>query len=62
MSDKLTTAEAAEILNISAITLHRYRSKGKPFIPYYQIQRRVWYKKSDLQTFLDQQKHIYPPV
>ena len=61
MDDRLTTAEAAEIINVSESTMKRYRKKNDPFIPYYRIGGRVWYEKADVQTFKTQQKRTYPP-
>lgn len=51
----LTTTEAAEVLRISAITLHRWRKarKGPPFIP---MGRKVYYRRTDLEAWIQQQQ------
>jgi predicted site-specific integrase-resolvase len=51
----LNTHEAAEVLRISAITLHRWRKAGKgpPFI---EMGRKVYYRRIDLENWIQQQQ------
>lgn len=47
----LTTEEACEFLKVSKRTLQKYRDEL--IIPYSQIQRKVFFKHSDLKALLE---------
>lgn len=44
--DRLTQKEAAKLLNISVVTLIEWKKKG--LVPFYQIQRSIFYSKKEL--------------
>ncbi len=46
----LNSNEAADFLKLSKRTLIRYREKGK--IPFSKDGRKIWYRKSDLISYL----------
>lgn len=52
--DRLTNAEAAQILGVDAATLTqwRYLQKFSERLPYLKVGRKVFYRKSDLLNFL----------
>jgi predicted DNA-binding transcriptional regulator AlpA len=53
----LNTAETAEYLGISKVTLEKARSRALPgFPPFVRIGGGVRYDLRDLETFIDQQK------
>lgn len=53
--DLVDSCEACQILKVSRKTLDRHRAKyGIPFI---KINKRVYYKLSDLELFLEKQTH-----
>lgn len=55
----LTPAEAADYLRVTPQTLSKWRSrqvKTIPNIPYSKINQRVYYRKSDLDQFLEKNK------
>ena len=55
MDDKLfTNKEAAEYLGIKENTLTIWRNSRKYDIPYIQVGRKIKYKKSDLDKFLNE--------
>lgn len=49
----LQTAEAAPEINMSAFWLHKERSQGRG-PRYIRIGRKVFYRRSDLQEWLEQ--------
>lgn len=51
----LNTPEAAEVLRISAITLHRWRNAGKG-PPYVEMGRKVYYRRTALELWIQQQQ------
>ena len=48
------TAETCRLLNVSARTMQTYRDTGK--LPYSQINNKIYYKVSDVETFM--QNHV----
>ncbi|NOJ75704.1 helix-turn-helix domain-containing protein [Empedobacter stercoris] len=44
--DRLTQKEAARLLNISVVTLIDWKKKG--LVPFYQVQRSIFYSKKEL--------------
>lgn len=48
----LTTAQAAEFLNISPGTLSNWRCTGRYALPWVAVGRRVRYRPQDLEQFL----------
>jgi excisionase family DNA binding protein len=44
---------AAEYLGVTPGTLAKWRSIGRPHIPYYKLGRKVIYHQVDLQAYLD---------
>ena len=51
----LNTAEAAEVLRIAAITLHRWRNSGKG-PPYIEMGRKIYYRRADLDRWIEEQQ------
>lgn len=51
----LNTAEAAEVLRVAAITLHRWRNSGKG-PPYIEMGRKVYYRRTDLDRWIEEQQ------
>lgn len=51
----LNTAESAEVLRISTITLHRWRLAGKGPV-YVEMGRKVYYRRADLERWVDEQR------
>lgn len=51
--DRLTTAEAAKYLGVSDGTLNTWRSTGRFVIPFLKVGGKVFYRKGDLDKFLD---------
>ncbi|TXI76866.1 MAG: DNA-binding protein [Flavobacteriales bacterium] len=51
----LNTAEAAEVLRVAAITLHRWRNSGKG-PPYVEMGRKVYYRRADLDRWIEEQQ------
>lgn len=47
----LTSDEVCHLLSISKRTLSSYRSRG--IIPYAQIARKIYFKASDIDDYLD---------
>jgi MerR family transcriptional regulator, repressor of the yfmOP operon len=47
----LSSEEVCKILRISSRTLQNYRDKRE--IPFYQIGRKIYYKASDVNRFLE---------
>jgi excisionase family DNA binding protein len=56
MDDLLTTAEAAEYLRTTVATLNTWRCTKAVKIPYYRIGRKILYRLSELQKYIDKQK------
>ena len=46
----LDNCETCRLLNVSARTMQTYRDTGK--LPYSQINNKIYYKASDVETFL----------
>lgn len=55
----LSRDEAATYLNIAPKTLANWASTGKVQIPYHKIGKRVLYKISDLETYLDSVRMLH---
>jgi excisionase family DNA binding protein len=51
--DRLTNQEAASYLGVKPETLDVWRSCGRYSVPFAKIGRRVFYRKSDLDTFIE---------
>ena len=51
----LNTAEAAEVLRVAAIALHRWRNAGKG-PPYIEMGRKVYYRRADLEHWIEEQQ------
>ncbi len=49
----LTTAEAADYLRVSRLTLRNWRSTRAVSLPYLKVGRAVRYRLADLQSFLE---------
>ena len=50
----LDNCETCRLLNVSARTMQTYRDTGK--LPYSQINNKIYYKISDVETFM--QNHV----
>lgn len=46
----LDNSEACRLLNVSSRTMQTYRDTGK--LPYSQINSKIYYKASDVETFI----------
>ncbi|MDU0355802.1 helix-turn-helix domain-containing protein [Paraglaciecola aquimarina] len=55
----LTPLQVAEILGVSSGTLAVWRSNGACQIPYIKVGRCVRYKRSVIESFLQQQEHLH---
>lgn len=51
----LNTTEAAEVLRIAPITLHRWRNAGKGPV-YVEMGRKVYYRRADLDRWIEEQQ------
>lgn len=51
--DRVTTESAAEFLGISKGTLAIWRCTKRHQIPFYKIGKNVFYKKDDLEAFVE---------
>ena len=51
---RLDNCETCRLLNVSAQTMQTYRDMGK--LPYSQINNKIYYKISDVETFM--QNHV----
>lgn len=56
-SDLVNETEAATLLNIAKGTLSVWRSTGRYSIPFVKVGRRVRYRRSDLEAWLDVRTH-----
>lgn len=54
--DRLTTNEAAEMIGVKPQTLVSWRCTRREEIPYYKIGRMVFYKKTDIDIWLEQKR------
>lgn len=52
--DRLSRKEAAAYLGVSAITLEIWASTGRYDLPYVKVGRRVFYRRSALDAFIEQ--------
>lgn len=48
----MNTAEAAAMLRVAAITLHRWRNSGKG-PPYIEMGRKIYYRRADLDHWIE---------
>ena len=55
-SEFWTEQRAAAYLGLAAITLKIWRSKGKPFAPYYRFGKRIMYRAADVRSQADGQR------
>lgn len=53
LQDRLSNQEAACYLGVKPETLDVWRSCGRYSIPYAKIGRRVYYRKSHLDSFIE---------
>lgn len=51
----LNTTEAAEVLRVAAITLHRWRNSGKG-PPYIEMGRKIYYRRIDIERWIEEQQ------
>ena len=56
--DRLTREEAAEYLGVAPATLSQWAYNGRQEIPYYPHGRRVYYRKADLDVWLESQRQV----
>jgi predicted site-specific integrase-resolvase len=55
--DRLSNQEAARYLGVKPETLDVWRSCGRYSVPFVKIGRRVFYRKSDLDIFIESRIH-----
>ncbi len=51
--DRLTRPEAAQYLGVSVNTLESWACYGRYDLPFVRIGRRVFYRRTDLDRFID---------
>lgn len=54
--DRLTRDEAAEYLGVKASTLTVWASTGRYNLPFIKVGRRVYYRRADLDAWLDRRR------
>lgn len=54
----LTTHQTAEILQVRVETLAVWRATGRYEIPFIKMGRKVLYKQSDIQKWLEKRTHL----
>jgi hypothetical protein len=52
-NEYLSRREAAAFLGVAPATLAQWYSRRQFKVPFYRIGRRVWYKMTDLQKFIE---------
>lgn len=52
-NERLTTEQAADYLGITAPTLRTWRCRKTQYIPVTKVGRKVFYRRSDLDKFLE---------
>jgi predicted site-specific integrase-resolvase len=52
-SDRLTSNQVAEALGLKPQTLDKWRCTGRYELPFYKIGRRVFYRRGDVEVFLE---------
>lgn len=55
--DRLTQKEAARLLNISVVTLIDWKKKG--LVPFYQVQRSIFYSKKELIEIAHKNRNLF---
>ncbi|MDM1521731.1 helix-turn-helix domain-containing protein [Empedobacter sp. 225-1] len=55
--DRLTQKEAARLLNISVVTLIDWKKKG--LVPFYQVQRSIFYSKKELMEIAQKNRNLF---
>ena len=58
ISDLLNTPETAKALRLGTATLQRWRKSGKG-PPYIEMGRKVYYRRADLERWIEEQQR--PP-
>lgn len=54
LEDRMTRKEAAAYLGLTLGTLEIWASTGRYNLPFVKVGRRVFYRKSDLDAFIEQ--------
>ena len=58
MNDRLSNKEAAEYLGVATNTLNVWRTINRwPDLPYIKIGNKIFYRKTDVDKFLDARVH-----
>jgi len=52
--DLLNIQDIQEIFNVSRVTVHKWKKKG--FIPFYKMNRKVYFKKSEVINSMNHKK------
>ena len=55
--DRLTQTQAAKLLNISVVTLIDWKKKG--IVPFYQVQRSIFYSKRELIDIAQKNRNVF---
>ncbi len=58
-NDRLSRKEAADYLGLALATLEIWASTGRYNLPFIKIGRRVYYRRSDLDAFIEQ-RTVHP--
>ena len=56
IADRLTPAQAAEILGISEYTFREKIRQNQGFVPHYKIGKRIFIRKSQLLNWIEEQE------
>jgi excisionase family DNA binding protein len=57
--DRMTRKEAADYIGVSKGTLDNWASTGYGDLPFYKVGGQVYYRRSDLDKWLEQQKRTH---
>ena len=58
--DLLKIEQVREIFKVSKVTIHNWKKSGK--LPFYRINSRVFFKKSEVLDALQSSKKKIPPI
>ena len=52
LQQRLTAADAAELIGVQTATLAKWRCEKTQVIPYYRIGGRVYYRRDDVMAYI----------
>ncbi len=62
LNDQLTPAEVAEELDVTVGTLSVWRTTQRYPLAWYKLGRKVFYRRGDVEAFIDSRKRGQTPV